>query len=465
MNNLNQNMDITVIGAGYVGLISAVCLCEFGFKVWLSDNNRYKIEQLKNGAYPDSEPGIDQSLKKHIAAGNLILSSDFTDLVKQSSAIVIAVVTGASKEDSNLSNLHEVVKDVALSLSKDRYTGIVIKTNLPVGACSIVSHNAKFLRPDLIPGKHYDIISNPGFLREGVAVHDFMEPSRVLIGLETDSPKAKELVFQIYEPLARAAVPFIFSSFETVELIRAATIGFVATKMAFINEIADFCDRCNADINMVIKGIALDQRIGSKALRVSPGFGGSSFPRTVRILSNTAKSLGMDLSIIDSALKSNSNRISSIKTKIMRLVTEDNTSDEKALKRIAILGLSFKPSTSDVWESASALVIEDLLKENNVEVATYDPLYKPGSVSIKRLPDFVKNHRNFSLVESAYEAVNQSDIAVIMTNWSEFTSLDFKKIKELMNKKSDSKPIILDYRNMFLKSEMSGMFRYISQGQ
>jgi UDPglucose 6-dehydrogenase len=317
------------------------------------------------------------------------------------------------------------------------------------------------MRPDLGVGENYDIIANPGLLREGSAIHDFMSPNRVLIGLETDSSKARALISNVYASLINLNIPFVYSNFETIELIRSATVGFIVTKMAFINEMAELCDRCGADINTLIKGISLDSGIGSKYFRVSPGVGGTSYPRTARILSATASSLGLDLHIINSALFSNKVRISGIKEKIVRLIADENGSCEG--KRVSILGLSFKQLTSDIRESASIYVIQDLLA-SNIEVCVYDPLYKPGSEDIQKLPRAIVQNRNFYIAESVYDATAQSDIAVVMTNWGEFMSLDFKKIHELMNKKPGEKPIILDYRNMFVQCELND-FRYISQGQ
>jgi UDPglucose 6-dehydrogenase len=353
------------------------------------------------------------------------------------------------------------MEQIALSLKNDGYTGIIIKTSVPIGTCSIISKNMRYMRPDLVPGEHYDIIANPGMLREGSAVHDFMSPSRILIGLKSDSPKAKDMISKIYASQMKLNIPFVYSDFETIELIRAATIGFIVTKMAFINEMAELCDRCGADINMLIKGISFDNGIGSKYFRVSPGIGGTSYPRTARILADTASSFGMDLHIISSALVSNNVRVSGIKDKIMRLIADENGNGIG--KRVSILGLSFKQLTSDIRESASIFVIQELLKEG-VEVYAYDPLYKLDSEEISQIPQELLANKNFHLAESVYEAVTQSDIAVIMTNWSEFMSLDFKKIHELMNKKPGDKPVILDYRNMFTKSEM-GDFKYVSQGQ
>jgi UDPglucose 6-dehydrogenase len=457
---------ITVIGGGFVGTVSAACLCEFGFNVWLCDEDPAKVKRLQDNVAPSDEPGIEQALARHATSGRLTFSEDVYGLVHKSDIIIISVPTLIANSDSDMSGLHNVVEKVSLELSRDHYTAMIIKTNVPVGACSVIANNVRFLRPDIRPGEQYDVIANPGILREGSAMQDFVEPNFVLVGTNTGSEASKNIMLQMYAPLVASRVQFVFASFETVELVRAATIGFSTVKMTYINEIADVCSRCEADINTVIKCMTLDHEIGNKALKVSPGFGGTSFPRTVRILSQTAKSLGVDLSVINTVIESNRSRISAIKPRIMKLLygEEGKMLPIQLKKKVAILGLSFKPFTSDIKESPSIFVISDLLKEENIEVNVYDPLFKPVRGERSIIPPEIINHKNFSLSESAYDAVSQSDILVIMTNWNEFISLDFKKIRELMNKLPNSKPTILDYKNMFSPKDMK-TFNYISQGQ
>ncbi|MDR2458988.1 MAG: nucleotide sugar dehydrogenase [Holosporales bacterium] len=459
-------MVITVIGCGFVGSVSAVCLCGFGFQVWLYDEDQTRLERLKNNASPADEPGVAQAVVKHLASGQLTFSDNVYNMVYKSDVVVIAVPTLNKNSDFDMSNLHDTIRKVVLSLSNTHYTAIVIKTNIPVGAGSIIADNTLFLRTDIKLGKHYDIITNPGILREGSAIQDFMEPNVVLVGTGNESTAAKSTMLKMYATIAASKVPFVFASYETVEIIRAGAIGFLAIKMAYINEIADICSRCGADINTVTKGIASDHRIGPNSLRVSPGFGGTSFPRTVRVLSNAAKSLGVNLSIIDAAIESNTSRIASIKPQIMKLLNDANG---KALpiaikRKVAILGLSFKPLTSDIRESPSLFVIKDLLAEEHIDVWAYDPLFKSSRNKNQCIPTAIREHKNFRIVESVYDAISQSDIVVIMTNWNEFISLDLKKVRELMNKPPYSKPIILDYRNMFSPERMKA-FHYVSQGQ
>ncbi len=454
-------MKVAVIGGGYVGLTSAVCYCEFGFDVLLIEKDKDRLELLKKGISASSEIGLESGLQKHLRNGAIHFSETIEDDISNVDAIVISVATTTPNgPDSDLTTLHEVIQEIALSLTADKYIGIFIKTSVPVGTCTIIANNMRFMRPDLTPGKHYDIIANPSFLREGSAIHDFINSNRVLVGLENENSKeAKKLTLNLYASLVNLGVPFIFTNFESAELIRAATIAFITTKMTFINEIAELCDRVGANINTVIRGIALDQGIGYKAFQITPGFGGTSYPRTVRILANTANNLGLDLNILNSVISANTKRISSIKGRIINII-QDN--EGIINKKVAIFGLSFKPLTSDIRESASIFVIRDLLSEG-LDVSVYDPAYGLKSKEIKKIPQDILENEKFHLEESAYDAANQSDIIVIMTNWAEFMTLDFKKISELMNKKQNEKPVILDYRNMFSKTDLSD-FEYISQG-
>ncbi|MDR2666706.1 MAG: nucleotide sugar dehydrogenase [Holosporales bacterium] len=454
-------MNITVIGSGYVGVVSAACFCEFGFNVCIVDTDKQRLEMIKNGDIVFNELGLNQMLQKHETNECLSFTDDLRTAIGLSDVVVITVSTTKANEPvSDLSNLHQVTQQVALALNKDHYTAVIIKTSVPVGTCTIIADNFGFTRPDLVPGEQYDIVANPGFLREGAAIYDFMTPSRVLIGFNSHSAKAKGVIEMLYSSIIALKIPFIYSNFETVELIRLASIGFIVTKMAFINEIADLCSRTGADISALLRGIALDQKIGNKALEVSPGFGGVSYPKAARVLLKTANSLGIDLKIVSGAIESNCERIAKIKDKIISLICDEPTNI--SFKQIAILGLSFKPLTDDIRESASIFVINDLL-ESKAKVNLYDPLFKPQSKTIQKIPENILKNENFLITESIYEAVNQSDIAVIMTHWPEFRASNLKKIQELMNKKKNAKPIILDYRNMFTKSEMAG-FEYIFQG-
>lgn len=440
-------MNVTVVGGGYVGLISAVCFCEFGFNVCVVEQDPKRLEGLKIAKSTVYEPGLDQILHRNIESKKLTFSADLSDVAMNSDAIVIAVPTSSSVSgdaDSDLTRLNDTIKTIASALVGDKYTGIFIKSSVPVGTCSIILDNIKFIRPDLILGKNYDIIANPSFLREGTAIKDFMHPSAILLGLNGESPNAKELIKKLYDTLLNLQVPFIYANFETIELARSSLVALAATKMAFINEIKEICERTDADVNKIIKILMIEQKFGSNALLVSPGIGGSSFPRTMRILLRFARSLGIDLKVLDGVINSNLDKITKISERILKLIADDEPMD---FKKVTILGLTYKPQTNDIKESASLIVVEKLLNAG-VSVYAYDPAYEPDSDNLYRIPKHIMKNAKFHLTRTPYEAAMQSNILVIMTSWAEFNSLNYEKIKELMCKNKGSNPIIMDYKNL-----------------
>lgn len=455
-------MKITVVGGGWVGLVSSACYSEFGSFVGVVDTNAKKIENLKKNIISVYEPGLEAIIKKSQEKESIKFSTKITDFLPDSDAIVIAVATiGEKGEDSDLSLLYSTINDISLLLKRDRYTAIFIKSIVPIGTCSTISRNINFIRPDLTPGEHYDIIANPYFFREGYAIHDFMSPSRLVLGLEGDSKKAKAAIAEVYHPIiVQSNIPVVFTNLETAELTRYASTGFVAAKMAFMNEVADLCDRVGADVNMLIKGIGLDRRIGPNALNVSPGFGGSSTPRSSRILIDTAETLGCELSVLKGVIKSNRDRMQNIIKKIVGYIE-----DEEGVvgKTVGILGLSYKPQTDDIKDAPSITVINELLKLG-VEVLLYDPMYAANSNKLSNIPSEITTNERFTATSSVYEAANQSDAMVIMTDWMEFRNIDLGKVFELMSKKLSPNPLIIDFRNMFSPCDMKD-FRYISQGQ
>ena len=440
-----SRMNITVVGGGYVGLVSAVCFCEFGFKVCLVEQDSKRLENLKNGKSTVYEPGLDVMLCKHIQNKQLVFSGDLAGMVANSDAIMIAVSTTLSIDtDLDLALLNSTISVVASALVKGKYVGIFIKSSVPLGTCSIVADNIRFIRPELIAGQDYDVIANPTFLREGTAIKDFMSPDLEFIGLNTESLKAQEMIKILYETLLKLNIPFIYANFESVELARSVVIAIAATNMAFINEIKEICARTVADINVVIKSLMIEQKLRSNSLLISPGVGGSSFPRNVRILLNIANSLGVDLKILDGVLKSNAEQIRKISDKIINMIIDH---EPLSSKRATIFGLTYKAQTNDIRESASLIVIERLLNEG-ISVYLYDPAYKPNSDYLERIPKNVIEHEKFHLTNTPYEAVVQSDILIVMTAWPEFYSLNYKKIRELMCNKNGKQPIILDYKNI-----------------
>ena len=456
-------MKITVVGGGWGGVVSAVCYAEFGFCVEVVDANEKRIEDLKNNITPFYEPGLDELIQRLQDNGDIKFSNNSSDFcANDSNEEIIAIamgIVGANGEDSDLTALYEVISDISLNLRPDKYVAIIIKSTVPVGTCSIIKRNIKFVRPDLTPGEHYDIISNPSFIREGAAIHDFMNPEKVIIGIDHESKKAKEVVLEIYKSMVCSNVPFVFTDFDTAELIRYATTGFVVTKIAFMNELAELCNRIGADVNMLSKGVGLDTRVGPKLLKVSPGFGGSSYPRNARILVETANTLGVELNILKEVIKSNNDRIQSLTQRVLCCLEDENG---VAGKNVSVLGLSFKAQTDDISESTSIVMIKGLLK-SGVNVFAYDPMYKPSSKKLNSIPEEIRCNNRFSVTSSVYEAASQSDALVLVTDWMEFRGIDFGKILELMNKKIGAKPLFVDFRNMFSSAEMKE-FEYISQG-
>lgn len=453
-------MKITVIGGQWLGLVVSGCYSEFGFSVELIDENEERIDNLKNNITNLYEPGLESLLRKNNEKGTLNFSTKINNFTQESDAIIISIDTiGKDGSDMDLSKIYKTVNEISLSLRRDKYTAIIIKSITPIGTCSTIKRTINFMRPDLTEGEHYDIISNPDFFREGSAIRDFLIPDRVIIGVDNESKKAKALILKLYEAIITPETPIISTDLETGELIRHSTTAFVLSKIALMNELSDLCDRVGTDINKLIKGLGVDSRIGPKWLSVIPGVGGASVIRTARTLLNTAENLGCDLKILKGALDSNSNRVFYLIGKI-RSYIEDSAGIEG--KKLTILGLAFRSQTDDIVESASIHIIKELLKLG-AEILLYDPAYKANSANLTNIPKDIINNEKFVVTSSVYEAANQSDALIIMTSWMEFREIDFYKICELMNKKDGKKPIIIDFTNMFSKDELQN-FKYISYG-
>ncbi|MDM7202730.1 MAG: UDP-glucose/GDP-mannose dehydrogenase family protein [Thermodesulfobacteriaceae bacterium] len=417
-------MHIAVIGTGYVGLVSGAGLADFGMKVTCVDIDEKKIKKLKKGDIPFFEPGLEDLVKKNLKAGRLQFTTDLAKAVKNSLVIFICVGTPSLPDGS--ADLTQI-KDVALKLAEiiDDYKVIVTKSTVPVGT-------NRWLK-DLI-NQHkkteasIDVISNPEFLREGNAVEDFMHPDRVIIGGE--SAYAIAIIKDIYRPLYLAETPFIITNLETAELIKYASNAFLATKITFINEIANFCEKVGADVTIVAKGMGLDPRIGSKFLNPGPGFGGSCFPKDVKALIHQGKQVSSPFRILEAVIQVN--EMQKLKV-ISRLETFLGDLKDKI---IAILGLSFKPNTSDVRESPSLSIVPKLL-ELKAKVRVYDPV---------AMEEFKKAIGPLSIeyATSPEEATKDAHAMVILTEWNEFRFLDLSKIKKVMKT-----PVLIDMRNIY----------------
>lgn len=417
-------MHIAVIGTGYVGLVSGACLADFGMKVTCVDKDKEKIEMLKNGEIPFYEPGLEELVKKNIKAERLYFTTNLEKAVKNSLVIFICVGTPSNPDGS--ADLSQI-KEVALSLAEviDEYKVIVTKSTVPVGTNrwikSLIDANKKV---DVA----IDIISNPEFLREGAAVEDFMHPDRVIIGGE--SAYAIAIIKDIYRPLYLAETPFIITNLETAELIKYASNAFLATKITFINEIANFCEKVGADVTVVAKGMGLDPRIGIKFLNPGPGFGGSCFPKDVRALVIQGRSLSSPFKILEAVLEANE------KQKLRVIEKLETFLGDISGKTIAILGLSFKPNTSDVRESPALTIVPELIKRG-AKVKVYDPV---------AMEEFKKSIGNLDIEysDTPLACVKDADAMVILTEWNEFRFLDLSQIKKVMRT-----PVLIDMRNIY----------------
>ncbi|MBN9565585.1 MAG: UDP-glucose/GDP-mannose dehydrogenase family protein, partial [Alphaproteobacteria bacterium] len=339
-------MKLTVIGTGYVGLVSGACFAEFGVDVTCVDKDKEKIHDLEKGIIPIFEPGLDELVHRNAAQGRLSFSTDLKHAVATADVVMIAVGTPMRAEDSqaDLSYVFSVTKEIAESLSG--YTIIATKSTVPAGTGTAV----KKIITEINPNANVDVVSNPEFLREGSAIEDFMRPDRVVIGVESE--KARELMKQLYRPLYLNETPMVFVSLETAELIKYASNAFLATKISFINQIADLCEKCGADVQDVAKGMGLDRRIGSKFLHASPGYGGSCFPKDTIALAKLAQNHGTPMSIVESVHESNLQRPIKMVQKII-----DAFGGSVNDKTISVLGVTFKPNTDDMRESPSLRII------------------------------------------------------------------------------------------------------------
>lgn len=416
-------MRIAMIGTGYVGLVSGACFSEFGIDVICVDMDAEKIARLDDGIMPIYEPGLEVLVASNVSSGRLSFTTDLAAAVSSSDAVFIAVGTPSRRGDgyADLSYVHGAAAQIAEAL--DGYTVVVTKSTVPVGTGNDVERIIRETRPDA----EYDVVSNPEFLREGSAIEDFMRPDRVVIG--SDSEDAQVLMRALYRPLSLIETPILFTNRETAELIKYATNAFLATKISFINELADLCEVVGADVRDVSRGMGSDGRIGSKFLHPGPGYGGSCFPKDTLALVRTAQEAGAPIRIVEAVVDINTERKKSM---AKRVLTACGGSVEG--KSIAVLGLTFKPNTDDMRESPS-LEIVPALQAAGANVRSFDPA---GMEEAKKLLDDV------TWCTDAYDALNGTDAVVIVTEWNEFRSLDFDRMKETMNS-----PILVDLRNIY----------------
>ena len=433
-------MQIAMIGAGYVGLVTGACFSEFGANVTCVDQDIDKILVLNKGQIPIFEPGLEDLVRTNVQAKRLTFTSDLKTAVEKSDAVFIAVGTPSRRGDghADLSFVFAAAKEIASSLNG--YTLIVTKSTVPVGTGRQVVEIIREIRPTA----DFDVCSNPEFLREGAAINDFMRPDRVVIG--ADSDRARKIMREIYRPLFLRETPIVFTDLETSELIKYAANSFLATKITFINEIADLCEKVGADVHDVAKGIGLDGRIGSKFLHPGPGYGGSCFPKDTLALVQTAAQAKAPLRIIETVVDINQKRKKSMANKIINAC-----SGKVKNKTIAILGVTFKPNTDDMRDAPSLDIIPNLQAEG-ANINAYDP---EGMNEAKVLLNDV------SWCEDAYKAMDRADAVAILTEWNEFRGLDLSRIKSLLRA-----PIVVDLRNIYNPEEMEDAgFAYFCVGR
>lgn len=429
-------MKIAVIGAGYVGLVTAACFSEFGYEVICIDNDKYKIKQLKKNIIPIYEPGLSDLVKKNAKSKYLLFSNSISK-IRDADIIFIAVGTPSSRRgdgEADLKFVFSVVKDISKFLKKGKKQLVITKSTVPVGTGKKIQDIICELRPELVNNKDYFVSSNPEFLREGSAIEDFMRPDRVVCGV-TDK-KAADTLKELYRPLNLREAPVLITDIESAEIIKYASNAFLALKVSFINEIANLCEKTGGNVQMVAKGMGLDNRIGPKFLHPGPGFGGSCFPKDTRALYASFKKNKIKNTLVKSVINFNEDRKISIVNKIKNLLKPNIKN-----KVIAFLGVTFKPNTDDLRESPSLEIIPRLRKLG-VKIHAHDPAFNSEFVKIKEF-DKVKWYGN------VLDAIKNADLLVIHTEWNEYRGLNLLKVKkELKN------PIILDLRNIFNLNDM-----------
>ena len=431
-------MRIAMIGTGYVGLVSGACFSEFGHHVACVDKDMSKIDALRAGRMPIYEPGLEEVVADNVKAGRLSFTGDLAASVKAADAVFIAVGTPSRRGDghADLTYVFAAAEEIAAAL--DGYTVVITKSTVPVGTGRKVEETIRRIRPNA----KVDVCSNPEFLREGSAIEDFRRPDRVVCG--TTSDNARTVLRELYRPLFLNETPMLFTSRETSELIKYAANAFLATKITFINEMADICERVGANVQDVARGIGLDGRIGSKFLHAGPGYGGSCFPKDTVALMKTAQDVGAPSRIVEAVAKVNEARKERMAEKIVKAFGGVSG------KTIAVLGLTFKPNTDDMRESPSLVILPELIKQG-ARVRCYDP---EGMNEAKK-------HLQVEMCPDAYAALEGADGVVILTEWNEFRALDLETAKRLLKR-----PLMVDLRNIYRPDEMAKMgFVYVSIGR
>lgn len=420
-------MKIAMIGAGYVGLVSGACLADFGHEVTCIDKDEAKIGALLAGTMPIFEPGLDALVAKNVRDGHLFFATNLAQAVGNADAVFIAVGTPSRRGDghADLTYVHQAAREIADAL--DGFTVVITKSTVPVGTGDEVERIIRAQRPDA----DVTVVSNPEFLREGAAIGDFKRPDRIVIGIE--DPRARDVMTEVYRPLYLNQSPILFTDRRTSELIKYAANAFLATKITFINEMADLCEKVGANVQEVARGIGLDNRIGGKFLHAGPGYGGSCFPKDTLALIRTAQEAGAPARIVEAVVAVNNARKASMASRIIKACGGSVKG-----KRIALLGLAFKPNTDDMRDAPSIDIVRDLLTAG-AEICAYDP----------ESMDHARAIMNIAFAENAYSCAEGADALVIITEWDQFRALDLNRIKALLKA-----PVLVDLRNIYPAKEM-----------
>jgi UDPglucose 6-dehydrogenase len=433
-------MRVAMIGTGYVGLVSGACIADFGHEVTCVDKDVAKIAALNSGEIPIYEPGLKEIVETNVRQGRLSFTTTIGDALNAVGAVFIAVGTPSRRGDghADLTYVYEAAREIASALTD--FTVVITKSTVPVGTGDEVERILRELRPDV----NVAVVSNPEFLREGAAIHDFKHPDRIVIG--TDDERAKKVMAEVYRPLYLNQAPILYTKRRTAELIKYAANAFLATKITFINEIADLCEKVNADVQEVARGIGLDNRIGSKFLHAGPGFGGSCFPKDVRALIKTAQDHDVPMRILEAVESVNEAR----KRAMVRKVSWAFAGVLRG-KTVAVLGLTFKPNTDDMREAPSIPLIT-ALQDMGARVRVYDPM---GMEQAKQALAHV------TYCEGPYDCVENADAAVIVTEWEQLRALDLERMRTLM-----ACPVIVDLRNIYRPEDVEKQgFAYACVGR
>jgi UDPglucose 6-dehydrogenase len=422
-------MRLAMIGTGYVGLVSGACFADFGQQVICVDKDRKKIDALNRGEIPIYEPGLEQLVRTNVQAGRLSFTTDLSHPVAWADAVFIAVGTPSRNGDghADLSYVYDAAREIAAALSG--FTVVITKSTVPVGTGDEVERIIRDAHPDA----DVAVAANPEFLREGAAIHDFKHPDRIVIGIEDE--RARDILSEIYRPLNLNQAPVFFTGRRTAELIKYAANAFLATKISFINEIADLCESVGADVQQVARGMGLDNRIGTKFLHPGPGFGGSCLPKDVRALLKTAHDHDVSLRIVEAVTAVNENRKRAMARKVSAMFA-----GRLRGKAVAVLGLSFKPNTDDMREAPSLALIT-ALQDMGAHVRVFDPVSMEQAKAVLT---------EVTYANDAYECAHGANALVIATEWEQFRALDLGRLQQIM-----ASPVIVDLRNIYGSEEMS----------